>query len=77
MRHLTDELTLHPFKLYCILWRAQGSDRPMYISTSRTKIEIEDLQPGLLYKLVIKAGNSNGTSQITPELEFITTKPAH
>ena len=38
----------------------------------RTKIEIEDLQPGVPYELVIKAGNANGTSQLTPPLKFIT-----
>ena len=38
----------------------------------RTKIEIEDLQPGVTYELVIKAGNANGTSQLTPPLKFIT-----
>merc|ERR1712079_883038 len=46
--------------------------RAKKVDTSRTKIEIEDLQPGVPYELVIKAGNANGTSQLTPPLKFIT-----
>jgi len=59
-------------ELYRILWRAQGSVKAKKVDTSRTKIEIEDLQPGVTYELVIKAGNANGTSQLTPPLKFIT-----
>ena len=39
--------------------------------TFRTKIIIENLQPGVPYELVIKAGNANGTSQLTPPLKFV------
>ena len=42
------------------------------IDTSETSINIDELIPGVTYELVIKAGNSNGTSQLTPPIKFIT-----
>ena len=42
------------------------------IDTSETTINLEELIPGVTYELVVKAGNSNGTSQLTPPLKFIT-----
>ena len=59
-------------ELYRILWRAQGSVKAKKVDTSRTKMTIENLDPGIPYELVIKAGNANGTSQLTPPLTFIT-----
>ena len=59
-------------ELYRILWRQEGSVRAHKVDTSRTKITIEHLTPGVPYELVIKAGNANGTSQLTPPLKFIT-----
>ena len=59
-------------QLYRILWRAVNSTRPLYVSTSKTKITIENLKIGIAYELVIKAGNAKGTSQLTQPLKFIT-----
>jgi hypothetical protein len=59
-------------ELYRILWKAQGSGRAQKVDTSRTRITIENLIPGIPYELVIKAGNANGTSQLTRPLKFIT-----
>lgn len=59
-------------ELYRILWRAEGSVHAQKVDTSRTKITLENLIPGLTYELVIKAGNANGTSQLTQPLKFIT-----
>ena len=59
-------------ELYRILWRAVNSVRALKVDTSRTKITIENLKPGIAYELVIKAGNANGTSQLTQPLKFIT-----
>ena len=46
--------------------------KALKVDTSRTKITIENLDPGVPYELVIKAGNANGTSQLTQPLKFIT-----
>ena len=59
-------------ELYRIMWRAVNSVRALKVDTSRTKITIENLKPGIAYELVIKAGNANGTSQLTQPLKFIT-----
>jgi hypothetical protein len=42
------------------------------IDTEKNEIILENLRPGLKYELVIKAGNSNGTSQLSPPLQFVT-----
>ena len=54
------------------MWRAVNSVRALKVDTSRTKITIENLDPNVPYELVIKAGNANGTSQLTQPLKFIT-----
>ena len=46
--------------------------RAQKVDTSRTRITIENLDPGKAYELVIKAGNANGTSQLTQPLTFVT-----
>ena len=74
---------MHECLIYLVSWILRGFLKKAYFEffTSikksmiyRTKIEIEDLQPGVTYELVIKAGNANGTSQLTPPLKFITGK---
>ena len=35
---------------------------------------LENLAPGATYELVVKAGNSNGTSQLTSPLKFVMAK---
>ena len=42
------------------------------IDTSETTINLEELIPGVTYELVVKAGNANGTSQLTPPIKFVT-----
>ena len=36
------------------------------------KVTLTGLQPGVHYEVVVKAGNSRGTSQLTTPLKFIT-----
>lgn len=57
--------------LYRILWRPIGSGRAYKVDTADTSYTIENLQTGVPYELVIKAGNANGTSQLSPPLKFI------
>jgi len=59
-------------ELYRILWRREGSRLARKIDTAETTVHLEDLLPGVTYELVVKAGNANGTSQLTPPLKFIT-----
>jgi hypothetical protein len=42
------------------------------IDTSETTINLDELIPGVTYELVVKAGNANGTSQLTPPIKFVT-----
>ena len=46
--------------------------RALKLDTTATEIIIEGLEPATIYELVVKAGNSKGTSQLTPPLQFIT-----
>ena len=57
--------------LYRILWRPMGSGKAYKVDTSQTYYTIENLLPGVEYELVIKAGNANGTSQLTPPLRLV------
>ena len=42
------------------------------IDTQSNRIVLKNLKPLVTYELVVKAGNGNGTSQLTPPLQFIT-----
>ena len=66
MKHKLSDCNNLIVPIFFYFRRAQKAD------TSRTKITIENLRPGIPYELVIKAGNANGTSQLTTPLRFIT-----
>lgn len=55
-----------------ILWRESGTSHADKVDTTKTSIKLTNLRPGTTYEIVIKAGNSNGTSQLTPPLTFVT-----
>jgi len=59
-------------ELYRVFWRPVGEKGTNKTDTVARRIVLEDLQPGTTYELVVKAGNSNGTSQLTPPLKFVT-----
>lgn len=59
-------------ELYRVFWRPLGEKGTNKTDTVARRIVLEDLQPGTTYELVVKAGNSNGTSQLTPPLKFVT-----
>ena len=44
------------------------------IDTPKTTITMTGLKPGVTYEIVVKAGNSNGTSQLTAPLSFFTAE---
>lgn len=61
-------------ELYRILWREQGTSNAEKIDTAETSVTLSDLKPGVTYELVVKAGNSNGTSQLTEPITFVTAE---
>lgn len=61
-------------ELYRILWREKGARRADKIDTENNQVVLDNLHPGKEYELVIKAGNANGTSQLSPPLQFITAE---
>ena len=44
------------------------------MDTPEKHATLENLAPGATYELVVKAGNSNGTSQLTSPLKFVMAK---
>ena len=42
------------------------------MDTQENKILLKNLKPEVTYELVVKAGNGNGTSQLTQPLQFFT-----
>eukprot|EP00095_Tigriopus_kingsejongensis_P012676 maker-scaffold22_size673200-snap-gene-3.19 protein:Tk12676 transcript:maker-scaffold22_size673200-snap-gene-3.19-mRNA-1 annotation:"ig-like and fibronectin type-iii domain-containing protein" len=59
-------------ELYRVLYRKKGERFAEKIDTPETEITISNLTPGVTYELVVKAGNSNGTSQLSAPLQFFT-----
>jgi hypothetical protein len=59
-------------ELYRVFWRRVGEKKADKNDTSDTKLRIGQLISGKAYELVVKAGNSNGTSQLTTPLKFLT-----
>ncbi|TRY80837.1 hypothetical protein TCAL_04329 [Tigriopus californicus] len=59
-------------ELYRVLYRRKGERFAEKIDTPETEITLTNLLPGVPYELVVKAGNSNGTSQLSPPLQFFT-----
>jgi len=60
-------------ELYRVFWRMVGTNEATNKSdTVKRKLVLKGLQPGTEYELVVKAGNSNGTSQLTHPLKFVT-----
>lgn len=59
-------------ELYRVFWRPLGSKETMKNDTVETKLSLNNLVGGTTYELVVKAGNSNGTSHLTEPLRFAT-----
>lgn len=59
-------------ELYRVFWRPQGVKVTNKSDTVQRKLVLSGLEPGTTYELVVKAGNSNGTSQLTHPLKFVT-----
>ena len=59
-------------ELYRVYWRPQGSKETMNNDTTDTKLELKNLIGGTVYELVVKAGNSQGTSHLTAPIRFAT-----
>ena len=59
-------------ELYRVFWRPLGAKGANKTDTTDTKLMLDNLNSGTTYELVVKAGNSNGTSVLTSPLKFIT-----
>lgn len=59
-------------ELYRVFWRPLGAKGANKTDTTDTKLMLDNLASGTTYELVVKAGNSNGTSVLTSPLKFIT-----
>jgi hypothetical protein len=60
-------------ELYRILWREIGNVHAVdKIDTEALQVVLDNLKPGVTYELVVKAGNANGTSQLSAPLQFFT-----
>jgi hypothetical protein len=59
-------------ELYRVFWRPLGAKAANKTDTTDTKLMLDSLNSGTTYELVVKAGNSNGTSVLTSPLKFIT-----
>lgn len=59
-------------ELYRVFWRPLGSKETVKNDTIQRKLLLTGLHSGTTYELVVKAGNANGTSQLTPPLKFLT-----
>ena len=58
--------------LYRVFWRPVGAKGANKSDTITRKLVLTGLTSGTNYEVVVKAGNSNGTSQLTQPLKFIT-----
>jgi len=59
-------------ELYRVFWRPVGAKGANKSDTLERKLVLHELKSGTTYEVVVKAGNSNGTSQLTHPLKFIT-----
>ncbi|XP_064105777.1 Ig-like and fibronectin type-III domain-containing protein 1 isoform X2 [Macrobrachium nipponense] len=57
-------------ELYRVFWRPFGNRTAMKNDTSETSMTIKGLQEGMTYEIAVKAGNSQGTSVLTPTVNF-------
>lgn len=62
----------HAVELYRVFWRPVGAKFANKSDTIQRKLVLHELHSGTTYEVVVKAGNSNGTSQLTQPLKFIT-----
>ena len=62
----------HAVDLYRVFWRPIGAKGANKSDTISRKLVLSGLESGTRYEVVVKAGNSNGTSQLTKPLNFIT-----
>lgn len=59
-------------ELYRVFWRPVNSKSSVKNDTIQRKLLLTGLSSGTKYELVVKAGNANGTSQLTSPLKFVT-----
>merc|ERR1719495_37877 len=59
-------------ELYRVFWRPVGARETLKNDTLGRELKIGNLVGGTTYELVVKAGNSNGTSHLTAPLRFAT-----
>jgi len=59
-------------ELYRVFWSPSKSRNTKKNDTVEQNLLLTGLTSGLTYELVVKAGNSNGTSQLTTPLKFVT-----
>jgi len=59
-------------ELYRVFWRPVGAKDTFKNDTVDQQLRLNNLVSGVTYELVVKAGNSNGTSHLTAPLRFIT-----
>jgi len=60
-------------ELYRVYYREQGTRESDINDTAKKMFKIDNLEPGKLYEVVLKAGNSKGTSHLTPPIVFATS----
>lgn len=60
-------------ELYRVYYRLKGTRDSRIYDTKDRSFMIDDLVAGHLYEVVLKAGNSKGTSHLTPPIEFLTS----
>lgn len=66
------QINPHKANIYRVFWRQMGEKMSQKIDTNETSVRIKSLKAGIQYETVIKAGNSQGTSVLTPHLLFYT-----
>ena len=60
-------------ELLCrVFWRPVGRRSANRSDTIQRRLVLRGLETGAAYEVVVKAGNGNGTSQLTAPLQFIT-----
>lgn len=62
----------HSVELYRVFWRPLGTKDTTKNDTIKRQLLLTGLNSGTTYELVVKAGNANGTSQLTAPLKFLT-----
>ena len=62
-------------ELYRVYWRKVGEEVVSKADTARRSLAMEGLEEGARYEVSVKAGNGQGTSQLTDILYFVYKEP--